>query len=436
VYAEVIGHDGHYRPKTQAAYLGHLLPAMAPTMTSETSPNSPAQSGWLAVAAVTLAAFAFVTTEFLPIGLLPQITGELHLKTGVGGLMVTTTGLVAAMAAPLTTLLAGRLDRRNVLLLLSILLMAANLVAASATGFATMLAARALLGVALGGFWAVALAAAGRLVRPEKAALATATLFAGITLATIVGVPLGTLIGTVASWRFSFLATGALVFVALVAQFFLLPRLPSDAAVKTTDFGTLLRRPSSRLSLIMMAVVIAAHFTAYTFIAPFLLDHAGFDERGITAVLLGFGVAGFIGNFLAPKVIARDLRWSLVATMVLLGATIFALPLLAATHAGASVDILCWGMAYGALPVALSVWVQRYAADLPEASSALFVMTYQIAIAAGSFAGGRAVDGAGVVSALLLGGAAVVVALVLLARFGGRKVTDDSAAPNGVQTIH
>ncbi|KLD66920.1 MFS transporter [Luteibacter rhizovicinus] len=392
-------------------------------MSTQSLPNTapPAKGGWLAVAAVTLAAFAFVTTEFLPIGLLPQITRELHLKTGIGGLMVTTTGLVAAIAAPLTTLLAGRVDRRRVLLLLSVLLMAANIVAASATGFATMLIARALLGIALGGFWAVALAAAGRLVRPEQAALATATMFAGITFATIIGVPLGTLIGSVASWRYAFLATGALVLVALIAQFFLLPRLPSDTVVKTTDFGTLLRRPSSRLSLIMMAVVIAAHFTAYTYIAPFLIERAGFDEHGITAVLLGFGVVGFIGNFVAPKAIAKDLRGSLAGTMLLLGATIFALPLLGMSHIAASADILLWGMAYGALPVALSVWVSRYAGDHPEASSALFVMTYQLAIAAGSFVGGRVVDSAGVVPALVVGGVAVVVALGLLFGFGGHK---------------
>ncbi|APG05698.1 hypothetical protein BJI69_18520 [Luteibacter rhizovicinus DSM 16549] len=396
---------------------------MAKPMSTQSLPNTapPAKGGWLAVAAVTLAAFAFVTTEFLPIGLLPQITRELHLKTGIGGLMVTTTGLVAAIAAPLTTLLAGRVDRRRVLLLLSVLLMAANIVAASATGFATMLIARALLGIALGGFWAVALAAAGRLVRPEQAALATATMFAGITFATIIGVPLGTLIGSVASWRYAFLATGALVLVALIAQFFLLPRLPSDTVVKTTDFGTLLRRPSSRLSLIMMAVVIAAHFTAYTYIAPFLIERAGFDEHGITAVLLGFGVVGFIGNFVAPKAIAKDLRGSLAGTMLLLGATIFALPLLGMSHIAASADILLWGMAYGALPVALSVWVSRYAGDHPEASSALFVMTYQLAIAAGSFVGGRVVDSAGVVPALVVGGVAVVVALGLLFGFGGHK---------------
>lgn len=399
------------------------------TTQSSTNASSPAKGGWLAVAAVTLAAFAFVTAEFLPIGLLPQITGELHLKTGIGGLMVTTTGLVAALAAPLTTVLAGRVDRRRVLLLLSVLLMVANIVAASATGFGTMLVARALLGVALGGFWAVALAAAGRLVRPEQAALATATMFAGITFATIIGVPLGTLIGSVASWRYAFLATGALVFVALIAQLVLLPRLPSNAAVTTADFGTLLRRSTSRLSLIMMAVVIAAHFTAYTYIAPFLIERAGFDEHGITAVLLGFGVVGFIGNFLAPKAIARNLGWSLRGTMILLGVTLFALPLVGESHAGASADILLWGMAYGALPVALSVWVSQYAGDHAEASSALFVMTYQLAIAAGSLVGGRVVDGFGVVPALVVGGIAVLIALVLQLSFGTSSPMHQTSMP-------
>jgi predicted MFS family arabinose efflux permease len=115
--------------------------------------------------------------------------------------------------------------------------------------------------------------------------------------------------------------------------------------------------------------------------------------------------------------------------MILLGVTLFALPLVGESHAGASADILLWGMAYGALPVALSVWVSQYAGDHAEASSALFVMTYQLAIAAGSLVGGRVVDGFGVVPALVVGGIAVLIALVLQLSFGTSSPMHQTSMP-------
>ena len=225
---------------------------------------------WLSVIAVTISAFAFVTSEFLPVGLLLQIARDLGVTPGIAGLMVTTPGVLAAISAPALTILAGRIDRRNVFLLLTAVLLASNLVCATSTHFVAMLLGRAMLGAALGGFWTLATAAAGRLVQPADAAKATATILTGVMLATVVGVPLGTFIASLESWRASFFSTGALAAVALALQAWLTPSLPSATALRFGELVEVLRRPFVSLSMLMIALVFGAHFSTYTYIAPWL----------------------------------------------------------------------------------------------------------------------------------------------------------------------
>src|SRR5471032_2916113 len=141
---------------------------------------------WLSVASVTIGAFAFVTTEFLPVGLLPQIARDLQVTPGTAGLMVTVPGVIAAISAPGMMLGAGRIDRRTILLMLTAMLLTSNLVSALASNFPLLLLGRAMLGASLGGFWTLALAAAGRLVKPQDAARATATILTGVTCATVI----------------------------------------------------------------------------------------------------------------------------------------------------------------------------------------------------------------------------------------------------------
>ena len=246
---------------------------------------------WLSVVAVAVSAFAFVTAEFLPVGLLSQIAHDLGVKPGVAGLMVTTPGIMAAIFAPALIAGAGRMDRRFVFLLLTAVLLVSNVLCAIATSFPVLLAGRALLGAALGGFWTLATAAAPRLVEPKDAAKATATILTGVTFATVIGVPLGTFIASFASWRASFAATAGLVALALVAQALLVPSLPSASALRIGDFRTLLRRPETRWSLLMVALVFGAHFSTYTYIAPLL--EQDFSISAITLLLFGFGLVGF-----------------------------------------------------------------------------------------------------------------------------------------------
>ena len=373
---------------------------------------------WLAVASVTIGAFAFVTTEFLPVGLLPQIARDLQVTPGTAGLMVTIPGVIAAISAPGMMLGAGRIDRRHILLMLTAMLLVSNLVSAFASNFALMLLGRAMLGASLGGFWTLALAAAGRLVKPQDAARATATILTGVTCATVIGVPLGTFIASLASWRTSFMVTAGLVAVALVLQALLVPSMPSNAALRFTDLTALWRRPHPRKSLIMVALIFGAHFSSFTYIAPFLIQNAGFSVSSITWLLLGFGFIGFISNFAASATVERNLKASLMTIVSLLMVALFALPLIQHSAPAVVTTILAWGVAFGAMPLCLSVWMQLAAPDLPEAGSALFVGIIQVAIAVGSLIGGAVVDRMGIHTDLWFGGSLALLGLAVVASFG------------------
>jgi predicted MFS family arabinose efflux permease len=380
---------------------------------------------WLAVAAVTIGAFAFVTTEFLPVGLLSYVARELDVLPGTAGLMVTTPGIIAAISAPGLMLGAGRMDRRHVFLLLTAMLLASNLLSAFAPNFAVMLLGRALLGAALGGFWTLATSAARRLVEPKDAAKAMATILTGVTCATVIGVPLGTFIAGLASWRVSFMATGGLVAVALMAQLFLVPSLPSATALRLSDLMSLLRRSHSRRSLLMVALVFGGHFSSYTYITPFLIGDAHLDMSTITWLLLGFGIIGFLSNFVASATVVRNLKMSTAAMVSILMFALLMMPVLRHWQFGVGAVVLAWGVAFGALPLCFSVWIQRATPDQPEAGSALFVSIIQVAIAAGSLVGGAVVDYAGIPADFLLGGALALLGLAALASVGAR---EESAA--------
>jgi len=368
--------------------------------------SSPLRS-WLAVVAVAIGAFAFVTTEFLPVGLLPRVAADLGVSPGTAGLMVTVPGVIAAISAPGLMLVAGRMDRRRVFLLLTALLLASNLISAFAPNFGVMLVGRALLGAALGGFWTLATAASGRLVLPKDSARAMATILTGVTCATVIGVPLGTFIASFASWRASFMATGGLVASALIAQFLFVPSLPSNAALRLHDLVSLLRRPHPRRSMMMVGLVFGAHFSSYTYITPFLLRNANLTST-----------------------VTRSLKISLGAMISLLLFALVLLPVLQHSPPGVIALVLAWGVAFGALPLCFSIWIQRATPDSPEAGSALFVSIIQVAIAVGSLVGGIVVDHVGIATDFLFGSGLALLGLAALASFG--RSGESKPAPEAV----
>ncbi|WP_306369403.1 MFS transporter [Nocardiopsis sp. CC223A] len=381
--------------------------------------------GWSAVAAVALGIFALMTTELLPVGLLTPMAGDLGVDESRAGLAVTVPGIVAAAAAPLTATVAGRIDRRLVLAALLALLVAGNLVTAVGSDLTAVLAARVAIGAAIGGFWAVAGGLAPRLVPARRVGAATAVIFSGVSAASVVGVPLGTLLAEAYGWRAVFGAAGLLGLLALAGVLAAVPPLPVERSLRPADLGGLLRDGGGvRIGLVLTLLLVAGHFTAYTFVRPLLHEQAGMGAAAVGWTLLLFGAAGLAGNFMAGMIAARGVR-GVLGTVA--GGLALTMPLLATVGApwpGALV-VGFWGLAYGGVSVGLQTWMLRAAPEQAEGATSLFVAAFNAAIALGALGGGLALDTAGLNGALLLAGVLSVAALALVAVPHPRAVPHD-----------
>lgn len=381
------------------------------------SAAAPAAS-WTAVGAIGVGAFALVSSEFLPVGLLPQIARELHISTGQAGLMVTVPGFAAAIAAPLTLAFAGRLDRRHVLCVLLVLLALANLTVTLAGSFAMVLLGRTLLGVAIGGFWTVG-GSLGPRLRPDAAAKASSLIFAGVSVGTVAGVPLGTLLGNLLGWRMAFAGATTVAVAVLGLLLLALPPVPAQGSRSLASVPALLVLPKIRIGMAAVLLMFAGQFASYTYIAPYLLGHKGMAAALIGPILFGYGAAGLAGNLLGGWAAGRSVRGALAATAALMGGAVLLL-LVSGPGLPALAPVLLWGLAFGMLPIAMQSWLFSAAPDRLEAVSALFTFSGQAAIGIGALLGGLVADRVGLTGAMGLGAAAGLLTLLLVALTGRR----------------
>ncbi|MEU7007593.1 MFS transporter [Streptomyces sp. NPDC046332] len=413
------------------------------------------REGWARVGAVTLGIFTVMTAELLPVGLLTPVAAELNVSPGTAGLMVTVPGLVAAVSAPLIAVRAAGADRRAVLVVLMVLVAAANLVTAAAAHFAVVLGARVLLGVAIGGFWALAGGLAPRLVPAAHVGRATAVVFGGVSAASVLGVPAATTAAEWTGWRGAFAGVGVVAVVATGALVSLLPRLPgagtgtgpgtgtgtgtaagtgtgtgtgsgTGTGTGAGGFGLLLRLPRDnarvRTGLMLTLLLVTGHFLAYSFVRPVLAEHVDVSGELIGAVLLGYGLAGVAGNFLAGPAAGRSPRRTLAVLSAGLTAALLALTLAGSTTPAGAGLLLLWGLAYGGVSVGLQSWFMAAAPEDVEKATGLYVSVFCLSIALGALLGGPLVD-ATTPTALLSTGAALTLAACLVAVLSGRKHT-------------
>ncbi|MGW2405677.1 MFS transporter [Streptomyces sp. NPDC001739] len=372
------------------------------------------------MAALAAATFTVVTSEMLPVGLLTPIGRELRVSDGTAGLTLTVTGLVAAVAAPVLTLLVGRRDRRAVLAALMATLTVANLLAAYAPNIVVLLVARVLVGLGMGGVWAIAAGLAVRLVPAHRVAAATSLIFSGVAAASVLGVPAGTSLGELGGWRAAFVGMAAVCAVVALALVVLLPPLPETAAVRLAGVFGLLRGAPVRTGLMLVTLLVTGHFAAYTYVRPVLEDVAGVQPGQISTLLLAFGLAGLAGNFAAGAGAARSPRATLMVICGVLAGTVLLVPLLGRGAGVAGPAALMavggllavWGLSYGGVSVSTQTWLMAAAPGAREAASALFVAVFNGAIALGAFLGGRAADSWGPTGVMWLGGALAAGALV------------------------
>lgn len=374
-----------------------------------------AEPAWGAVFSMTLGVFGLVTAEFLPASLLTPMAADLGVTEGLAGQAVTATAVVALVTSLLVSTATRRIDRRIVLLAFSVLLTISNLLVAFAPGLPALLVGRVLLGVALGGFWTMAAATVMRLVPEALVPRALSLLFSGVSAATVAAAPMGSYFGDLIGWRSVFLIAAALGVLALVVQFATLPRMAPNARTSLRTLAEVLARPQVGFGMLAVLLVFTGHFAFFTYIRPFLEGVAGVDINGVSGILLGFGVANFLGTFLGGFLLERSMR----LTMMLMPLTMGVLGLgLVALGGGApladSAMVALWGVAFGAVPVAWSTWLTRTVPDEAESAGGLLVAAVQLAIATGAAAGGAIFDLSGALGVFTAAGLVLLVAALMI----------------------
>lgn len=372
---------------------------------------------WPAVFSLSFGVFGLVTAEFLPVSLLTPMAAELGASTGAAGQAITATAVVAAFAGPLLVLGSGRLDRRSIVWVLMAMLVVSSVLSAFATDITTLLLARAVLGFALGGFWAMMIALAIRLVPSADVPRAISTIIMGVSVATVFAAPLGAFLGDLWGWRATFLAAAALGAVAFCVQLVTLPRMPSASAPGLAAFREALSQRAVLIGIGTVLLVISGHFAGFTFIRPFLEDVPRLDVATISLALFAFGAGGFLGNIAGGAIAARSPALAVGIVSLLITGAALALILFGANASVAFAATALWGFAFGGFPASISIWNARAAPDLAESAGALLTSAFQVAIASGAVIGGLLIDGVGPVGVIVysalavLAGAAVMLVL-------------------------
>ncbi|WP_016834991.1 MFS transporter [Herbaspirillum lusitanum] len=366
----------------------------------------------IALWALAISAFAIGTTEFVIMGLLPEVAANLGTTLSSAGLLVTGYALGVFVGAPLVTATTGKLPRKTLLVSLMVLFVIGNIGCAIAPDYTTLMISRIVASFSHGAFFGVGSVVATGLVPKEKQASAIALMFTGLTVANVLGVPFGTWLGQMYGWRSTFWAVSAIGVVALLATAYLVPR--SDDR-QDADFRSELRvlgRPQVLLGLLMTVLGFGGVFAAFTYIAPILTDITGFQPGAVSPILLLFGVGLVGGNLLGGKFADKYLMPTLVISLVLLAGV---LVLFSFTSHYKLVGLL--GAAAFATVPPLQMRVLEKATGAPNLASSVNIAAFNLGNALGAWLGGVTIDhGPGLhavslVAALITAGG-LVVALI------------------------
>jgi len=385
-----------------------------------------------ALYALAVGAFGIGTTEFLPMGLLQQIAGDLRVDIPTAGLLVSGYAIGVFLGAPLLTLATRRLPHKSVLLGLMAVFTLGNLASALASGYAGLMGARVLTSLAHGTFFGVGAVVATSLVARDRQASAIATMFSGLALATLLGVPAGAWLGLHLGWQASFWAVTAVGMVAMAAVAALVPATRSDAAPAAVV--TELRAIATAPVLLGLATTVfgfAGVFVVYTYIEPLLTRVTGFAGSAVSPILLAFGVGMMIGNPLGGRLADRRLGPALLATLVALVAVLCGFGLVLGSKWATVLFTGLLGAAMFATVAPLQLWVLRKAGGAPSLASSLNIGAFNLANALGAWLGSETIARGHGLAALPWAAALVTVAgiaLALLAVRGERSRAARAAA--------
>ncbi|MDV2439794.1 MFS transporter [Acinetobacter gerneri] len=365
--------------------------------------------------ALAIGAFAIGTTEFSPMGFLPQIAESLNISIPSAGMLITAYALGVMIGAPIMTLWFGHFSRRKALILLMSIFTIGNILAAIAPSYLGLMGARIITSLNHGAFFGIGSIVATSVVPKDKQASAVAMMFMGLTIANIGGVPLATWVGQNIGWRMSFAAIAVLGLVTMLALYKALPEgtVGQRPDVKT-ELKVLTRLPVV-LALLTTVMSAGAMFTLYTYIAPSLMTITHASPSYITLMLVLIGIGFSIGNHFGGKFADLSLIKTLTGFLVLLMSMMLLFPILAQTHLGAAIALIIWGAAAFAVVPPLQMRVMSVAHDAPGLASSVNIGAFNLGNALGAATGGAVLSlGMGYAAVSIMGAILTALGLVLV----------------------
>ncbi|OAS26841.1 MFS transporter [Methylobacterium platani] len=372
------------------------------------------RSAALALLALAAASFGIGTTEFVIMGLLPEMAADLGVGIPTAGLLVSGYALSVTFGSPVVAVLLSRLDRRRALLVLVGLFILGNALCALSPDYRLLMLARIVTALCHGAFFGLGSVVAADLVPPHRKASAIAVMFTGLTLANVLGVPFGTALGHALGWRATFWAVVGIGFVAAAALLAWLPRrLPHESGSLLSEMRVL-RRPQVVLAMLLSVLASASLFSVFTYVAPMLAATAGATPSAITGVLLLFGVGLTLGNGLGGRLGDWRLMPSVIGIALALVAVQLALVPASAALVPATTLIGLWGILAFALVAPLQMRVLTAADGARNLASTVNQGAFNLGNALGAWLRGVAITaGVGYGRLPLIGaGLALAVALV------------------------
>ncbi|MGB8942113.1 MAG: MFS transporter, partial [Streptomyces sp.] len=346
----------------------------------------------LALLALAIGAFGIGTTEFVIMGLLPEVAGDFGVSIPTAGLLVTGYALGVVLGAPLMTVLGTRISRKRMLMLLMGLFIAGNLLSAVAPVFGVMLAGRVVASLAHGAFFGIGSVVAAELVAPQKKAGAIAMMFTGLTVANVVGVPLGTLVGQTLGWRVTFAIVAGLGVIGLVGIAKLVPDLPKPEGVRLRHELAAFRNVQVLLAMAMTILGFGGVFAAVTYLAPMMTDVAGYADSSVTWLLVLFGLGMVAGNLVGGKFADRALMPLLYISLSSLAVVLALFTLTAHNKIAAAVTITLIGALGFATVPPLQKRVLDQASGAPTLASAMNIGAFNLGNALSAWLGGLVIS--------------------------------------------
>jgi DHA1 family L-arabinose/isopropyl-beta-D-thiogalactopyranoside export protein-like MFS transporter len=347
------------------------------------------RTAWLRVVMMAIAAFIFNTTEFVPVGLLSDIAASFNMQTAQVGLMLTIYAWVVALMSLPLMLLTRNVERKRLLIAIFILFIVSHILSVVAWDFWSLVASRVGIALAHAIFWSITASLAIRVAPAGKKTQALSMLATGTALAMVLGLPLGRLIGQYLGWRTTFMSIGVVALLTLICLIKLLPPLPSEHTGSLKSVPMLFRRPALVGMYVLTALIVTAHYTAYSYIEPFIQTVANMGENFTTFLLLIFGGAGIFGSILF-SVLGNRFPAAMLSGPILM-VTLSMLLLFVAAMNPVAISILCviWGLAMMIIGLAMQVRVLALATDATDVSMSLLSGIYNIGIGAGALIGNQ-----------------------------------------------